>query len=119
VSDAAAGAAEAQGPALVGELRARIADLSAALEHEREAHRRAETLHLGTMGELAEARRRAAMLEEQNGKLIAALPAPAEVPQETPQAPETGDNGQSGVSVGPDSAEGQRAGRAWWQIWKR
>lgn len=60
---------------LVDELRARIADLSAALEHERDAHRRAEVLHLNTQGELSELRRRAAELEAANSRLIALLPA--------------------------------------------
>jgi len=67
---------------LIAEKDARIADLvtalereQAALEHERDAHKRAEVLHLNTQGELTELRRRAAELEAANAKLIALIPA--------------------------------------------
>jgi hypothetical protein len=67
---------------LIAEKDARIADLvtalereQAALEHERDAHKRAEVLHLNTQGELSELRRRAAELEAANAKLIALIPA--------------------------------------------
>ena len=93
--------------AQVEELRARVADLSAALEHEREAHRRAETLHLGTMGELAELRRRASELEAVNLKLIEALPPSRDTAQEARQSTDTNDTAPAAVSV-PDAPETKR-----------
>ena len=66
---------------LVEELRARIADLSDALAHERDAHKRAEVLHLNTQGELSELRRKAVDLEAANTRLVSLLPSPRNVAQ--------------------------------------
>jgi hypothetical protein len=112
------GASTKEMPVFVSELIAekdrRIADLAAALEHEREAHRRAETLHLGTMGELAELRRRASELEAVNLKLIEALPPAQDMPPEARQSAETNETVSTGVSAGAEAQEAKVAG--FWEV---
>ena len=83
----------------IEELQSRVADIGVALEHEREAHRRAETLHLGTMGEMQRLQQRAAELESQNAKLIEALPVVVETPAAPTGDTEASDTGQSGVDI--------------------
>ncbi len=80
---------------LLREKDARIADLAAALEHERESHRRTQTL--------------------------LAL-APPQAPTETgPGAPESGATVESGGCTEPAQSEAQEreTRRAWWQFWRR
>lgn len=77
-----------------GHLTDLVETLRTALEHEREGRRadverwakaldQAQQLHLGTMAELQELRRRAAELEAANMKLLAALPATVTATEDT------------------------------------
>ena len=112
--------------AQVEELRARVGDLSSALEHEREAHRRAETLHLGTMGELQRLQQRAAELESQNAKLIESLPVTSEPAGQAPDMPvspagdtESGDSGHGRVETPRVADKGKTEGEQRLSLWNR
>ncbi len=98
-----------------------IEQLKADLAHERAERRgevdrlnkaleRAQTLHLGTMGELQEMRRRALELETQNAKLIAALPPVGNAPESPLEGDSTGDRAEGGHSQPNTSAEGKKRG---------
>ncbi len=113
--------------ALLAEKDARIAELAAALEAERDAHKRAELLHLNTQGELQALRNRAAALEAQNGRLIEDLPVAGKLdnvsshdapvsngPQEATEGARTGEMADGGSL--PDSNE---TPRPWWQFWRK
>lgn len=118
-------------PGEVYQMRERIRELTTALDIEREAHKRAELLHLNTQGELSALRERAAQLEQLNTRLIEALPERKQEPEadkvpEDPyqntvlvptEAPQGGTIDPGRVNTPPDSSEGKK--RAWWQLWKR
>ena len=100
--------------ALLSEKDRRIEDLTMALEHEREAHRRAETLHLGTMGELQRLQQQAAELAAQNAKLIEALPSTANDSEIGPGDTQSNEAKQSDVVASAGNFE-HVPKQSWWR----
>jgi len=89
-----------------------VQELRSALAHAREEGERlhraldqAQTLHLGTMGELQRWQQRAAELEATNRQLIEAVPSNQETPRDMPQSTESASMASPEVSVGETPQE--------------